>query len=366
MTTVVGPSEIGQMIERLRADGRTVIAPTIVDGTLVPAEIETAADLPIGWTDEQGPGRYRVRATGTPEWFASSSPSDSWKRYLSPPETLLIRSKRVGDALSVDAAPIDAPAYAFVGIRSCDLAAIEALDRVFLAPGAQDPTYAARRADVFVIAAACAKPGDLCFCASMGTGPTPTTGFDVSVTEFCGDDRHEFLVTAASDRGRSLVEALGGRPATDADLGAAADQHDRAAAAMGRTLDAGALRERGVALDHPRWLDVGERCLACGNCTMVCPTCFCSRTTDRSDLTGDGAERWRVWDSCFGADFSSLHGTPVRAATADRYRQWLLHKLVTWHDQFDMSGCVGCGRCISACPVGIDLTVEIEELTTDG
>jgi Fe-S-cluster-containing hydrogenase component 2 len=112
-------------------------------------------------------------------------------------------------------------------------------------------------------------------------------------------------------------------------------------------------------LEHPRWDDVASRCLACANCTMACPTCFCSTVEDTTDLTGDHAERWRSWDSCFTMDFSHVHGGSVRTSTRARYRQWLTHKLSTWHAQFGTSGCVGCGRCITWCPVAIDLTQEV-------
>ena len=104
---------------------------------------------------------------------------------------------------------------------------------------------------------------------------------------------------------------------------------------------------------------MAERCLTCGNCTLVCPTCFCTNVEDVGDLTGDHAERWRVWDTCFSVDYSYIHGGSVRPSGRARYRQWLTHKLATWHDQFDSSGCVGCGRCITWCPVGIDITQEV-------
>jgi ferredoxin len=115
-------------------------------------------------------------------------------------------------------------------------------------------------------------------------------------------------------------------------------------------------------LDHPRWDDVASRCLTCTNCTLVCPTCFCSTVEDVTDLTGRTAERWRRWDSCFTLGHSYLHGGSVRSTARDRYRQWLTHKLGTWIDQFGHSGCVGCGRCITWCPVGIDITEEVAAL----
>jgi Fe-S-cluster-containing hydrogenase component 2 len=105
-------------------------------------------------------------------------------------------------------------------------------------------------------------------------------------------------------------------------------------------------------LEHPRWDDVASRCLTCANCTLVCPTCFCHGVEDTTDLTGDHAERWRHWDSCFTLDYSYVHGGTVRSSTRSRYRQWMTHKLGTWFDQYGTSGCVGCGRCTTWCPVG--------------
>ena len=115
-------------------------------------------------------------------------------------------------------------------------------------------------------------------------------------------------------------------------------------------------------LEHPRWDEVAERCLTCGNCTMVCPTCFCTTVEDVTDLTGEQAERWRAWDTCFSLDHSYVHGGSVRPTGRSRYRQWMTHKLGTWWDQFGTSGCVGCGRCIAWCPVGIDITEEAAAL----
>ena len=359
MSHVISHDGLDTIIRLLREDGRTVIGPVVREGVITHDEIESAAALPQGWSEDQDGGRYRLVATGTDEVFAFSSPSTSWKKYLYPERTLLIRSRRVDGAIEVEQPEPDAPALAFFGIRSCDLAALGVLDRVFLDPQATDPTYAARRPGVFIVAAACNTPGNTCFCASMQTGPSPTAGFDLAVRELLVDGLVEYLVDAGSDRGAELLSAVGSRPATNADRDRAAAAHDDAVAHMGRRLRPEDPPLVALEPDHPRWDDVAERCLACGNCTMVCPTCFCSTTEDTTNLTGSESERWRVWDSCFTLDFTHLHGGSVRTSTKSRYRQWLLHKLVTWHDQFDVSGCVGCGRCITWCPVGIDLTAEI-------
>jgi ferredoxin len=134
-----------------------------------------------------------------------------------------------------------------------------------------------------------------------------------------------------------------------------------------RRLDTEGIRDLLLSnLEHPRWSEVASRCLSCTNCTMVCPTCFCSSVKEVADLQGDHVQRRRQWDSCFNADFSYMNGGLVRNQISSRYRQWLTHKLASWIDQFDTSGCVGCGRCITWCPVGIDLTEEVAAIRGTG
>ncbi|MDH3683436.1 MAG: 4Fe-4S dicluster domain-containing protein, partial [Acidimicrobiia bacterium] len=316
--TAVGPMMLDvygleAILRGLRDAGRTVIGPVVRDGVITHDEIERIADLPIGWTDDQDGGRYAAVRTGTDELFAFSSPATSWKRYVYPERTLLITAKRSQDAVTVTEAQPAAPHLAFFGIRSCDLAALSVLDRVFIDGDATDPHYRSRRNDVFIVAAGCGHPGRTCFCASMDTGPSPRSGFDLAVAELHDDRRHEFLVTPGSDRGHALLRNIGGRPATAADREAVGLVNDRAVAAMGRTLRPEDPPLAAQHLDHPRWDDVAERCLACGNCTMACPTCFCGTTEEVTNLGGDEAQRWRVWDSCFTLDFTHLPDGAVRA-----------------------------------------------------
>jgi len=156
---------------------------------------------------------------------------------------------------------------------------------------------------------------------------------------------------------------LAGRPATPAEIEAAAHLGAEARARQTRVVDLHGLRDRlYAAAEHPRWQQTAERCLACTNCTMVCPTCFCSSMVDSSDLAGTSASRMRQWDSCFTLQFSYTTAGPLRNSLRARYRHWLRHKLGTWWEQFGMSGCVGCGRCITWCPVGIDITEEVAAL----
>jgi ferredoxin len=127
-----------------------------------------------------------------------------------------------------------------------------------------------------------------------------------------------------------------------------------------RSLDTEGIRDLLLGnLEHARWDEVASRCLSCTNCTLVCPTCFCASVTEVADLSGDHVDRERQWASCFTLDHAKIHGHAVRSSTASRYRQRLTHKLAGWIDQFGTSGCTGCGRCITWCPVGIDITEEV-------
>jgi ferredoxin len=163
--------------------------------------------------------------------------------------------------------------------------------------------------------------------------------------------------------GASVLKDIACSPATPADIETSDQIVAKTATQMGRSLDISGIKEllyRNT--EHPQWDRVAARCLTCANCTMVCPTCFCTTVEDTTDLTGNQAERWRSWDSCFTVDFSYMYGGSVRTSTKSRYRQWMTHKLATWIDQFDTLGCVGCGRCITWCPVGIDITAEVQAI----
>jgi sulfhydrogenase subunit beta (sulfur reductase) len=368
---VVELDGLDALLRDLAATGRTVIGPTVRDGAIVLAEIEGVRDLPAGYTDEQDGGRYRLLRRDDGALFAWAVGAHSWRQFLFPARSRLWRAERTGATEAADfqvvAGPQEAPSYAFVGVRSCDLHAIAVQDRVFLDGEYPDPVYAARRDDTFVVVVHCSDPASTCFCVSMGTGPRAPGGYDLALTELLGPgERHEFLVEAGSDRGAQLLNGLQARPATDDDRAASVQLSQQAAARMGRSLEVEGIRDLlADSLEHPRWDDVAERCLACTNCTLVCPTCFCSTVEDVTDLAGDTAERWRRWDSCFTLDHSYLHGGSTRSSHRDRYRQWLTHKLGTWIDQFGSSGCVGCGRCITWCPVGIDITEEVAAIQAE-
>jgi ferredoxin len=354
---------LAALLLQLRQDGRTVLGPTVRDGAVMVGEIATLDDLAGGWKDLQQAGRYRLQRRDDGALFGHAVGPGSFKSYFFPPRLILLRARREDGSFTVLSPPAETHHVALLGVRSCDLHAIAIQDRVFASDAFVDPTYAARRRDVLVVAVNCGAPGGTCFCTSMGTGPRATAGFDLALTEIL-EGGHRFVVEVGTPAGAALLEALpesaASNPAGPADLQAAMRVQQGAIGKMGRTLDTKGIKELLYSnLEHPRWDDVAGRCLSCTSCTMVCPTCFCSTVEDTTDLTGDTAERTRRWDSCFTSGHSHVHGGPVHATIRSRYRQWLTHKLATWIDQFGTSGCVGCGRCITWCPPGIDLTEEV-------
>lgn len=352
-------TDLQSLISALLERGYEVIAPTVQDQAIVYDTIESAAALPVGWRDAQGPGRYRLAEREDDAYFGYVVGPTAWKRFLFPPHVLLWRAQREANGFAIEPEAEDTPHMAFLGVRPCDLAAIGIQDRVFLQSGFVDPTYAARRDQTFIVTVNCTEPGDLCFCASMGAGPEAKSGYDLCLTELLTGGAHYFIVQAGSPEGEAVLADTPALPAQPAEVRAADALVAEASHKMGRSLATDGLAETlAENYAHPRWQQVAQRCLACANCTQVCPTCFCTTVEDVTDLTGDSAERHRYWDSCFTAEFSYIHGGSIRPSGMARYRQWLVHKLSTWHDQFGTSGCVGCGRCIAWCPVGIDITEE--------
>jgi ferredoxin len=347
---------LDELIATLIADGYRVVGPTMRDDAIVLAELSSGADLPAGWGVDSAPGRYRLRRRSDKAVFGHSVGPQSWKQFLHPPRRRLWSTDGEGFAAEPDENP--AP-YAFLGVRACDLAAIATLGNVLGGGRYRDTSFARRRGGLFVVAAGCTEPGGVCFCASMGTGPRPGPGYDLALTERIDEDGHRFVVEVGTEAGQRVLGRIAHRVAADSEVAEARAAVDLAAAHMGRQMPSVDLRDLlQQSHESPLWDEVANRCLTCGNCTMVCPTCFCTATEDTSDLTGDHAERWQHWASCFELDFSYLHGGSVRSSGSSRYRQWMTHKLGTWHDQFGSSGCVGCGRCIAWCPVGIDITEE--------
>ncbi len=363
-TAVLNREHFDDLIAELHARGYRVLGPTVQQGAIVHGDLTASGDLPEGWHDEQSPGAYRIRHDGDTELFGWAVGPTSIKASVFPPESVVWRGRRREGDIEISVPDDGEVRQAIVGARPCEVAALGVLSNVLSGGTYHDPEHDRRRNQMVVIVVECAQPAATCFCPSMDTGPDARGDYDLALTELL-EPEHRFVVRVGSELGRSLLEDVMHQVASPDDLAQRDALLERSRQAITRTLDARSAPDLlAKNLEHARWDEVAERCLSCGNCTLVCPTCFCSAFEQRTDLSGD-IEVSRRWDSCFSLDHSYLHGGPVRETTRSRYRQWLTHKLSTWVDQFGTSGCVGCGRCITWCPVGIDLTEEVAAIGQD-
>jgi len=346
--------QLQSLIAIMRERGLRVVGPQWRDGAIVFVDLEHADQLPRGYHDEQAPGHYRGHRSDDPRYFAWANGPQALKPLFFTPRESLWRATQTPDSgLRFEALAPPQEKLAVIGVRACDLAALRLSDKHFLHGAIEDTHYRQRRENTLLIAVNCSHPAATCFCASTGDGPAATADFDLRLDEL--DDG--YLAAAGSERGAELLAALTTRVASEHEKEEASKQTAATAAAQKRHLPEGSLRDRLFAAhSHAHWQEVAERCLSCSNCTSVCPTCFCHREDDLATLDGAKSEHFREWDSCFTPGHSYIHGLTIRADTASRYRQWLTHKFAGWHDQFGRSGCVGCGRCITWCPTGIDVT----------
>jgi sulfhydrogenase subunit beta (sulfur reductase) len=362
-TISINKPQLDRLISRLAQMGYEVVGPQVKDSAIVHGTIKEISELPVGMECEQKPGRYQLITAGHQNYFDITNGPHSWKQYFFPPKSTLMQFyKDNGNGeWRVGSDSENVPRFALLGVRPCDLAAIHVQDKVFIREEWCDPIYRERRSVAFIIAVNCMEPCGTCFCASMGTGPRADGGFDLCLTEL----ENYFLIEIGSEAGRMAVGSadLSWQPAGAFLLQTAQEGFDAARRKMGVELvNPESLREQLLSnLNHPEWDEVSKRCLSCGSCTQVCPTCFCWDTYDNTLLPGDRISRERVWDSCFNPDYSYVFGGNTRSTTKARYRQWLTHKFASWYAQFDTAGCVGCGRCITWCPAEID---HVEEINT--
>jgi ferredoxin len=369
------PSGLANLVSALLAKKYTLLGPTLRDGAIVYDRISSSSDLPVGWTDRQDAGYYRVERDDLSRFFHFTVGPLSWKRFLFPPSMKLFTMRRTAIGFETTDETFQNNTipplqdhngdrlFAFIGVRACELNALALQDNIFISKTYTDPYYKAMRENAFIVAVDCGKAGGTCFCASMGTGPACSQGFDIVLTEVASEGEHFFLAFAGTTRGSNILNEIPQRNAKPSEIESGKTATAATASNMGRSLDTTNIQNLlHDNFDYKHWEEIASRCLTCANCTMVCPTCFCSTVEEVTDLTGQHAERWRRWDSCFTLEFSYIHGGSMRSTRESRYRQWITHKLSYWIDQFGASGCVGCGRCITWCPVGIDITAEVHKL----
>ncbi len=345
------------LLQLLQKSGYHTVGPQVREGAIVFDTLNTIDHLPKGVHDQQAAGQYRLKQSDSPRLFAWANGPQGIKPFVFSPKEALWRSQRSeSGTLTFTAIEPEVKPTAIIGVRPCDIAALYLQDKHFLQQESLDPSYQKRREQLLLIVVNCTHPAKTCFCASTGDGPQANYGYDIALTEL--DDG--FLLEAHNQRGHQLIEKLPIQPATEQQQRLAEQALTKAANQQTRQLPGQNLNQKLFEnLKHPQWQDIAERCLSCGNCTAVCPSCFCHSEGELAALDGHSSEHYREWDSCFSPGHSHIHGITIRADTRTKYRQWLTHKLGSWHTQYGRSGCVGCGRCISWCPAGIDLTAEV-------
>jgi len=360
---IIDIHEFDNLISKLKEKGYTTVGPTIQNGAIIYSEINSSSDLPIGFTDTQKPGFYRLEKTDNNAFFNYVVGPQSWKKFLYPSIQKLFTAYYKNNKLEIEKPEPPTTKYAFIGVRSCEINSIEIQDRVFFGGEYQNSNYKTLRKNSLIVAVNCSKAEENCFCTSMGTGPEVKSGYDILLTEIINEKEHYFLIETGSERGEEIVNDLNTREASESELSKKNQVIQKTISQIQKHLDTENLKDILLKnLESPLWDEVAKRCLACGNCTMVCPTCFCMTIEDYTDLMKTKAERIQKWDSCFTLEYSYIHGGSIRVSIGSRYRQWLTHKLASWHEQFGTSGCVGCGRCITWCPVGIDITEEATKI----
>jgi sulfhydrogenase subunit beta (sulfur reductase) len=236
------------------------------------------------------------------------------------------------------------------GIRPCDARGLLLLDRVF-GGDCSDPYYAEKRANTLVVSLGCVNPNPTCFCQSMGGGPCSPEGADL----FFMDLGDRYAVEAGSDKGAALLQDRAFEDADEEALVLSEKIKRQAEASMKPSILKENLKEQLEELfDDPVWNEWAETCLGCGICTYLCPTCHCFDLCD--EAAGQTGERIRVWDSCqFPLFTQQASGFNPRPTVKERFRQRIMHKFSYLPETQAMLGCVGCGRCVTECPVNLDI-----------
>ncbi|MEJ5338682.1 MAG: 4Fe-4S dicluster domain-containing protein [Aquificaceae bacterium] len=349
-----------ELFERLKKAYR-VIAPELGEGVIVFSEVDRFERLPLGYRNVEGPGFYALeKAQG---YFTYTHPYNSPRSFLHPPELTLMRVRRENGRLAFETSLPEGKLCLF-DVRACDLSALKVLDLVFLHKNPHpDPYYASLRKDLFVVAVNCTYATATCFCTTMGTGPEVKEGYDLLITEL----REGFLLEAGSERGDKILASVERKiPAEDRHFEEKKERLRKTEDMMKIHFEREGLPQRLYGrMESVYWEHTERRCLACTSCTQACPTCFCFDILEKNDLKLRESQRVRVWDSCFSPSFATVHRFNLRQSVHSRYRQWLMHKFAYWMDQFETFGCVGCGRCITWCPVGIDVREEVRRVVDE-
>jgi len=244
------------------------------------------------------------------------------------------------------------------GIHPCDVNAILQLDEFFL-NSMEDAYYTVRRKNLIIFAINCNHAGENCFCSSLGTGPFLERGYDLLLT----DIGKKYLLEVGSDEGKSLIHEKKFREATDDEIEMKMEIERKAIQEFKKFIDIDNLnkiiKEKYTDMI---WEEIAEKgtdtsfpCLSCASCSLVCPTCYCYEVFDYIDISLEKGSRYRELDSCQLLEYAEVAGGNFRQGRKERLRHWMICKF-GFAAAGEVSRCVGCGRCIEACPAGIDIT----------
>ncbi len=272
------------------------------------------------------------------------------------PQTETLFKYRVGSTDIEPEVPEESAKRLVFGIRPCDAMAYTIVDHLY-SWDFPDPYYQKRRESTVLFGLACAEPMSSCFCPSLGGGPASEKGLDALMFDL-GDT---FYVKTITDSGEEAAKAMGLEAASETEVKAAQAQEAEALAGIKRSIDTEGIPEKLPALyDHPFWEQFSDRCLSCGICTFLCPTCHCFDIQDEVEAF-DG-RRARMWDTCMFAEYTAhTSGHNPRPTRKERTRNRISHKYSYFPEKFDVIACVGCGRCIYFCPVNIDILDILEK-----
>jgi ferredoxin len=349
-------NRLDDLLAALNAQAYRCVGPQVQEGCVMYDTITQAGQLPWGIADQQSAGFYQLTEGNPQRAFSWANSPSSIKPFLFKQQETIWRVQRDATGKISFQPAVEYEPLALIGIRPCDLAAMAIQDKVFLESGATDPRYEARRKALFLIVVNCNAPSANCFCLSAGQDVEAKSYFDLALTEI--DDG--FVVTCGSEKAIQILEVLKLEIATKTHRNQAQNQLDQARRSQNKKLPEKKFTQQEDLLNHPHWQNVAQRCLSCGTCTQVCPTCFCHKQSVQT--SAEGHEQIREWDSCFSEKHSYVNGAPLRKDVKSRYQQWLCHKMLYWEEQFACEGCVGCGRCITWCPAQIDVTEELNKL----
>ncbi len=313
--------------------------------------------LPVDQKD--GSAAYKEWQDGI-TWSDSLNTVRSPKDFFFPQMEDLMKFKTEGKNIEVIDTRCETEDFVIFGVRACDVKSFEILDRVFLAEPV-DSYYASRREKCVIVSTACARPSETCFCKTFGLAPEDPDG-DVTTWK----TESELFLKANTKKGEELLEKIS-RLTQECDESAVLEQKEKISAIMEKlplkdlNTDAFGGGKTDEFFNSPAWDELSAACLGCGTCTFVCPTCQCYDIKDFN--TGNGVIRFRCWDSCMYSDFTKMAHGNNRLTQKERFRQRFMHKLVYYPENNDgILGCVGCGRCLSKCPISMNIVKVMKKI----